>query len=332
MILYYESRFGLARAALFRDGRAQLYAEGYEADPALTVPGTVSVARLKGRAGGVGFLGLADGGEAVLDAPVEMMHRLADGIAVEIEIAAAARKEKLARARLLRPAEGEDLRRLSPVLDLKARVVAQARHLMGDEDVAQADDGDAIDAAEDEAFNPSGALPGGGYLSIERTRALIACDVDLGDAASGKAAVRRCNDTAVAEAARRLRLSGLAGLVVIDLIGRRHDNEGLRRALENAFAAEARRLMGTPVTKFGTLEFIRPWGWCPAIDLPADLVAAGRLLRTAARQARERPGRILTLRAPADVLDRVRPLIHNSYDPLAPLLRLETGASPEVLS
>ncbi|MBW8733437.1 MAG: ribonuclease E/G [Asticcacaulis sp.] len=332
MIVHYESRFGLARAAVFRDGKPQLYGEGYATDPALTVLGTHSVARLKGRAGGVGFLALADGGEAVLDVPTDQLSRLSDGIAVEIDIAAEARAGKLARARLIRTAEGEALRRLSPVLDLKARLIAQAKELLGDGAVREDGDRDAIDAAEEEAFAPSAPLPGGGYLSIERTRALIACDVDLGDGAAGKVAARRCNDTAINEAARRLRLSGLAGLVVIDLIGRRHDNEAMRRQLERAFAAEAPRIMGAPVTRFGTLEFARPWGACPAMDLPADLVAARRLLWSAAGNADGRPGRIVTLRAPADVLDRIRPLIHNSYDPLTPLLQLEAGPAPEILS
>lgn len=332
MRLYYESRFGLARAAVYHHGKAQLYAEGYETDPALTVLGTQSVARLKGRAGGVGFLDMADGGEAVLDVPADVLSRLNDGVAVEIEIAAEARAGKLARATLIRRAEGEALRRVSPVLDLRARLAARAIGLIGSEDVDDGDDPDAIDAAEEEARNPSGPLPGGGFLSIERTRALIACDVDLGDGASGKAAVRSCNDVAIAEAVRRLRLSGLAGLVVIDLIGRRHDNEALRKTLEHAFAAEAPRVMGAPVTKFGTLEFIRPWGACPAMDLPVGLVAARRLLWGAAQEARGRAGRILTLRAPPDVLDRIRPLIRASFDPLAPLLRLEAGISPEVLT
>ncbi len=331
MILHYESRFGLARAAVFHDGKAQLYLEGCETDPALTVLGAQSVARLKGRAGGVGFLDLADGGEAVLDVPTDVLGRLNDGAAIEVEIAAEARAGKQARARMVRPADGEALRRLSPAPDLKGRITAQARRLFGDAVVEEDDDGDAIDAAGEEAVNPSGPLPGGGYLSIERTRALIACDVDLGEG-SGKAAVRRCNDVAIAEAVRRLRLSGLAGLVVIDLIGRRHDNEAIRKVLERAFGAEAPHIMGAPVTRFGTLEFIRPWAQCPAMDQPADLVAARRLLWSAAAEARARPGRVLTLRAPADILDRIRPLIQTSYDPLAPLLRLEAGPAPEILS
>lgn len=332
MKLHYESRFGLARAAIFRDGKAQLYAEGYATDPALTVLGMQSVARLKGRAGGVGFLALADGGEAALDVPADALSRLNDGVALEVEIAAEARAGKLARARLVRVAEGEEARRISPMRDLKARIIAQARALLGDEPLEEDEDPDAIDAAEDEAFSPSGALPGGGYLSLERTRALIACDVDLGDLVSGKAAVRRCNDAAILEVARRLRLSGLAGLVVIDLIGRRHDNEALRKTLQRAFGAEALRIMGAPVTKFGTLEFIRPWATCPAMDLAPDLVAARRLLWTAARQSESCSGRVLTLQGPVDVLDRIRPLLHNSYDPLAPVLRLEAGSTPEVLS
>ncbi|MGO7998327.1 ribonuclease E/G, partial [Rhizobium ruizarguesonis] len=76
---------------------------------------------------------------------------------------------------------------------------------------------EAVEAAETEALETVFALPGGGDVSIETTRALVAIDVDLGgrDGDSKKAA-RAANMAAFTTAARVLRLKGLAGLVVFD--------------------------------------------------------------------------------------------------------------------
>ena len=322
--LVYESRFGLARGALLLDGRPFCYQEGLENDPALDRLGVVSLARLTAKAGGMAFLSLADGGEAILDAPQEVLAKLPEGAAVEIEIAAEARAGKRARARFLKEGQGA-LRRLSPVVSLRERLLAQA----GDA-VAELDDPEALDAAEAEALSPSGPMPGGGYLSLERTRALIACDVDAG-AGEGvltpRAFAKACNERAMAEVARRLRLSGLAGLVVVDLIGKRHDGARLTGLLRAAFGDEPIQIGA--LGKFGTLEFVRPWAATPLMDRRDDpLRHAHLLLREAARRAE--PGRLLTLRAPATILDRVRTQLAVSLDPLAAVMRLESAAQTEV--
>lgn len=188
------------------------------------------------------------------------------------------------------------------------------------------DEGD-LDAAADEALSPSGPLPGGGHLWIEPTRGMIACDVDTG--AAGRDAAKRANEAAIPELARRLKLSGLAGLVVADLVGRKHDVERLRALAIAAFAPED--VIIGPVGKFGTLELVRPWGACPAAHGPAALRTAASLLREAVRANEGRPGRLLTLRAPHDILDIVRPLLKGSLDPLSPLIRLESGPIPEII-
>ena len=326
--LCHEARFGLARGAVFSAGRPHIYMEGLQSDPSLGLVGARSIARLKGRGGGVAFLDLADGTEAILDIPPQDLARLTDGEAVEIAIAAEARRDKLARARLLRVAHGEAVRRLSPPLALKDRLQAEARACFGDVAVDEAADPDAIDEAGDEAMAPQPDLPGGGRLYIERTRALTACDVDGAGLTEARG---KTNLRALAEVARRMRLMGLGGLVVVDLIGRRHDDRAIREGLMAAFGAEAAAIIPAPTGKFGTLEFVRPWRACPTADLPVALRQAGWLLREAVRQAQHRPGRLLTLRAPADVLDNVRPHLAHSYDPLTPLLRLEVGPACEVI-
>ena len=308
-------------------GRPHLYMEGLEADTSLGLLGARSIARLKGRGGGIAFLDLADGGEAILDAPQDVLARLADGQAVEIVIVAEARRDKLARARLVRSASGEPLQRLSPVLSLKDRLIAEARGCFGDAFGEDSVDSDALDDAGDEALSPRPDMAGGGFVHVERTRALIACDVDGSGLAEARA---KTNERAIAEVVRRLRLTGLAGLVVIDLIGRRHDDKRIRDVLLGAFGVEAATIIPAPAGRFGTLEFVRPWRVRPLADTPQALRQALGLMRDAVRETRSRPGRLLTLRAPADVLDIVRPRIDRSFDPLKPLLRLEVGPMCDV--
>jgi hypothetical protein len=330
--LHYDSRFGLARGAICIDGQPHLYAEGYEYNQSLTMVNVRSVARLKSKAGGMAFLTLADGNETVLDVPQESFVKLVEGAALEIEIIAESRQEKLARARLIGPATGES-RRISPVLSLGDRLLAAAASLGGS--VKSIVDPDALDGAEEAALNPSGPLPQGGYLSIERTRALIACDIDSAGGegmATPKAFVKACNERAVSDLGRRLRLSGLAGLVVIDLIGKRHDADRLRQLLQTGFGDEAGKLIMGPIGKFGTLEFVRPWGATPLMDTVASPIrAAHRLLREAVKRAEGEPGRLLTLRAPATTLDIIRPLLAASHDPLSAIMRLEAATKPEVI-
>ena len=62
-------------------------------------------------------------------------------------------------------------------------------------------------------------LTGGGRLVIDRTEALTAIDVDLGDGtADGEEAVLRLNLRAAREVARQILLRDLAGLIVIDFV------------------------------------------------------------------------------------------------------------------
>ncbi len=327
--LYYESRFGLARGTVFHNGRPHLYAEGLESDPSLIRSGVRSVARVSGFAGSLYFLTLADGSEAIFDSD----QKLTEGAVVEIDIAAEARGDKRARARLIGPAEGQP-RRIGHVVPLKDRLIARAEALFCTVDVSE--DSDKLDDALAEALNPSGPLPDRGFLSVERTRALIACDVDSGGGEgqpAGRAVAKSVNLAACADLGRRLRLSGLAGLVVVDLIGRRFDAGALTKTLLTGFGPEASSIATAPAGRFGTLEFTRPWGETPMLDQSTQpLHQAGKLLRAAVRHADGEPGRQVLLRAPSPVLDIVKPLLAKSYDPLAAILRLEVAPRPEVLS
>ncbi|MEI9905893.1 MAG: ribonuclease E/G [Asticcacaulis sp.] len=291
------------------------------------------MARLKSRAGGVMFLALADGSDAVLDAPQDV--QLNDGQAIEVEMIAEARptSSKLARAKFIAMASG-DLRRLSPRLSLKDRLMARARAVFGDASIEEIFDRDAIDEAYEQAANPSGPLSNGGQLWIEATRALIACDVDAAETGNlhpGRNFARACNELAVSDLPRRLRLANLGGMVVLDLIGKRHDSERLRTLLFDAFAGEADQIIVAPVGKFGTLEFVRPWGAAPARDLFHPMRGAIYIMWQAIALSEGDRGRIVTIRTSQAVADILKPLIAGSHDPLAPMLRLEISIVHEAV-
>jgi len=329
--LHAWARFGLARAAVYWQGKPHLYAEGYEYDPSLTLLGARSVARLTAKRGGMAFLSLAGGEEAVLEVPQEALHTLHEGAAVEIEIMAEARGDKLARGRFIAIAEGEP-RRLSEVVSLKNRLLARARLFLGEQPVTESDDPGALDDARDEAVNPTGPLAGGGFLSVEPTRALIACDVDTSSGGEGRTFAKLCNEQAVSDLPRRLRLSCLAGLIVVDLIGKRHDAVRLTALLKAGFGQEAAQIITTPIGRFGTLEFVRPWGARPARDGLSPVRDSLYMLQQAIAAAGHNPGRAVVIRARQAVIDVLRPLLAGSLDPLTPMLRLEAAPVQEIVT
>lgn len=122
---------------------------------------------------------------------------------------------------------------------------------------AEAGGEDALAAA----LSPVVALPGGGRISIEATRAFWAVDVD-GGGVSAPDAARRVNDAAVDMLARQMRLRNLGGPLVMDAIaeGRRGPAPGqgkrlcdrLRRA-----AADDPRLEVAGASPLGHIEMVR---------------------------------------------------------------------------
>jgi Ribonuclease G/E len=248
------------------------------------------------------FLELGEGAEAILPLP----NGLSEGASVEIEVAAEARAGKALVARLLAPAEGLP-RLVAPAPGLEARLQAFA---LGEAIDAGPRARAAADAAQDAALAVDHPLPGGGSIAVEATRALTAVDVDLGGRAGDpRRAARAGNLLAIAEAARVLRLKGLGGLVVIDLIGRGHDGPTLAAAAKTAFAPDDPGVSIGPISRFGLFELAIPRRWRPVADIlcGADgaLSAESRglaLLRGLARAADADPGARLIARAPPAVV------------------------------
>ena len=94
-----------------------------------------------------------------------------------------------------------------------------------------------VDEAIPALLSPEAPLPGGGRMTIEPTRALVAVDVDTGGDTSPAAALKA--DIAAARALpRELRCRGLGGQIVIDFAPIPHRD---RQRVEQALTAALRR-------------------------------------------------------------------------------------------
>jgi Ribonuclease G/E len=109
----------------------------------------------------------------------------------------------------------------------------------------------------DALLSPVLALPGGGSLVIEPTRALIAVDVNTG-ADTSPAASLKANIAAARELPRQLRLRGLGGQVVIDFAPMpKKDRAALDQVLKAAFRHEGAETSLAGWTPLGNYELQR---------------------------------------------------------------------------
>lgn len=112
---------------------------------------------------------------------------------------------------------------------------------------------EAIDAV----LSPRVALPGGGHLMIEPTRALVAVDVNTG-ADTSPAAALKANIAAARDLPRQLRLRGLGGQVVVDFAPMpKKDRLVLEQQLRAAFKTEAAETSLAGWTPLGLYELVR---------------------------------------------------------------------------
>lgn len=288
--VYLDRGIGETRGVVTLDGRPERLLIARDGDDPAGMLGARSVARVRkvDRSLWTAFLELPGGASAVLPLKEE---RLSEGQAVEVEIKSEARGDKSATARLVGASEG------TPKL-------LQAPPDIADELLALAKDGkliegaaarEAADEAEAEALEIVHALPGGGSLAIEETRALIAMDVDVGErqGSDSKRVTRQANLAALGAGARLLRLKGLGGLVVFDLAGRGHDGQALLAAARAAFGPDNPGVAISPVSRFGTMELTVPRRRRPVLDvLRGDSLrtAALRLIRMLEREGQASPG------------------------------------------
>ena len=99
------------------------------------------------------------------------------------------------------------------------------------------------------------SIPGGGTLTIERTKALTAIDIDSGTAPSPFSVAK----AACPLIAHQLRLRGIGGLIAIDFpnLRQKRQREDIMAELEAAFERDPNPVKFAPLSRFGVVEMTR---------------------------------------------------------------------------
>ncbi len=105
-------------------------------------------------------------------------------------------------------------------------------------------------------------LPGGGYICIDETEALIAIDVNSGRSKAGSdqaELIFQTNCAAAEEIARQLRLRNIGGLVVLDFIDMKnsHHRDELYKLMKKLTKDDRAKTRVLPVSKLGLMEMTR---------------------------------------------------------------------------
>jgi Ribonuclease G/E len=309
---YLDVGVGETRGVVTLDGRPERLILARDSDIACQALGAEVVGRVRKveRALALAFVDLGEGPDGVLNLRPDMA-RIAEGQALAVEIRGEARGAKGAQLRLIGEADGPP-RLLTPAPSVESELAAFNEKPLVTGGVARA----MADSAEAEALAREFPLSGGGSLSIEPTRALVAVDVDVGERAGGdaKRVTRAANFAALTAAARLLRLKGEGGLVVIDLAGRGHDGPALLSGARNVFAPDNPGVSFGPISRFGTLELTVPRRRRALADRllgadgrPTAETLALRLVRAVEREALADPGARLLARAAPDVATAAAP-------------------------
>jgi len=310
--IFIDEAPGETRVAVAVDGRPErlfIEREGEADRPRL---GDVFTGRVEAAAPGFRghFVELGMGPAGLL--PAAAGGKPAQGALVEVEIASEARADKGPVVKRLGEGRG-NVGRISAGASIEARLQAAYPDAVVVYDGAARD---ACDVAEEIALLEAHPLAGGLDLSVERTRGLIAVDVDFSRAEAGARAVFEANRRALKEAARLLRLKGLGGLVVIDLIGKASDHAALLAAAREAFAPDQPGVTIAGISKLGVLELALPWRQTPVVERlldpygdPTPRTVAQRLARTLAAEGRADPGARLVARCAPEVAAELAPLI-----------------------
>lgn len=106
-----------------------------------------------------------------------------------------------------------------------------------------------------EAVDEHVSLPGGGAITIEKTRALWAIDIDSGTSASPFNVAK----AAMPIIAAQLRLRGIGGLICIDVpnLRQRRQRDEIFSALEAACEPDPNIIKVAPMSRFGVIEMTR---------------------------------------------------------------------------
>lgn len=160
----------------------------------------------------------------------------------------------------------------------------------------------------DDAAERQIAVKGGGRITFDQTQALLAIDVDKGEAATPLESALAASQLIAAQ----LRLRGLGGLVIIDFPNLRQPKHrtAVLKTLETAFAQDSAIVKIAPMSRFGCVEMTRAMA---SLSLDALLndrygrptldTRAIRAIRRLEREGAANAGAKLTLHVPQDILD-----------------------------
>jgi Ribonuclease G/E len=259
---------GETRGAVMRDGLYTRLLIHRESDVAQTRLGARSVGRIIEVSPGLrgAFVDLGAGAPAFLS--FNRNDRLTQGERIEVVVTAEPRAGKGPVVRRLGPGEGaprlvqaapsvpDQLRQLAPGAESVTGVVAI----------------DAVAEAEEEALSRNCAFAAHGIdIAVERTRALVAVDIDYAPIAGRdpKQARAAANHEGLVQAARLISLRNWAGLIVIDLVGDGADAEAQSKTARAAFAHDPQTVFG-PVSRFGLMQLSLPWRRTPIEEMLLD--------------------------------------------------------------
>ncbi|MGJ8563579.1 MAG: ribonuclease E/G [Alphaproteobacteria bacterium] len=222
--------------------------------------------------------------------------RLTEGLRIEVEITREAEAEKGPIIKFIRSLPDEQPGRLSGQ-NLKEFISARFPGITFE----TAKVGTLLGALETDL-----AIPGGGILSIERTKALTAIDIDSGGATSPfNVGIAACPLIA-----KQLRLRGIGGLIAIDFpnLRQRRQREEIIEALETAFEDDPNSVKFAGLSRFGVAEMTRSR---IGASLNETLTERGgaltietralEMLRDLEKEGRVNPGAKLTMTVTPDV-------------------------------
>ncbi len=113
------------------------------------------------------------------------------------------------------------------------------------------------------SFGRSVSVAGGGYLIIEHTEALHVIDVNSGNKSNAEedqeSTAMRVNMDAAAEIARQLRLRDMGGIIVIDFIDlkRQENRKKVYEKMKQEMSSDRSKYTVLPLSKFGLMQITR---------------------------------------------------------------------------
>lgn len=249
---------GETRGMVFRDGYPEHLLIQRDSDVPQHRLGALCVGRVTEVATGLrgAFVDLGTGDPAGF-LPLGRESTVRNGDRIEVEVTAEPRDGKGPVLRQTGPGEGIP-RLLAGAPDVAAQLASLAPDVTVETGLAAIAAGrEAVEAALGETV----VFPALGLdLAVQRTRALVAVDVDFApvagrDARKGR---ERANREGLVHAARLIRLKRWGGLVVVDLVGTGQDWDMIQRTAKTVFGGDPAVVIG-PVNRFGVLSLSLPW-------------------------------------------------------------------------